>query len=42
MKNEKLKRCPTDSCLTACGGVLALPPQAVKRLARRAQIPFLI
>jgi hypothetical protein len=43
MKNEKLKRCPSDrTVLTDCGGVLALPPQAVKHLARRAQIPFLI
>jgi len=42
MKNEKLKRCPLDSCLTATGGALALPPPAVKHLARRAQIPFLI
>jgi hypothetical protein len=36
MKNEKQNQCPTDSRLTAYGGVLALPPQAVKHLARRA------
>jgi hypothetical protein len=31
-----------DSRLTACGGVFALPPQAIKKSARRVQIPFLI
>ena len=29
MKNEKLKRCPLDSCLTASGGVFKIPPQAL-------------
>ena len=42
MKNEKLKLCPTDRCLTASGRAFALPPQAVEHIARRAQIPFLI
>jgi hypothetical protein len=36
MKNEKLKLCPVDSCLTASGGVLALPPPVVEHIARRA------
>jgi len=33
---------PSDSCLTAFGGVLAFPPQAVKLNAQRAQIPLII
>jgi hypothetical protein len=42
MKNEKRKRCPSDHRLTAYGGDLEILPRAVKHLARRAQIPFLI
>jgi len=42
MKNEKQELCPTDSCLTASGGDFNLTPQAVKKSARRAQIPFLL
>ena len=42
MKNEKQELCPSDSCITAYGGVLALPPKVFLHVARRAQIPLII